>query len=286
MKNEIIKAETLVEALPYIRKFAGKIMIIKYGGSLMTNESLRQQFANDVVLLKYVGINPIIIHGGGKEISKWMEKVGKEAVFIDGLRYTDDETMEITEMVLSGKVNNELVSLINQHGGKAVGLSGKDADLFIAKKIQSKSYKDLGFVGDIEYVDVTLLNTLCDKGYIPVISSIARSKTGESLNMNADHVAESIAVALNSEKLIYLTDVDGILKEGQLIKQLTLTEAKKLLSHPDIKGGMLPKLTCSVNAAKGGVHQVHIINGSNSHAVLLEVFTDNGIGTMIKGNHK
>lgn len=280
-RDRIEKAEVLLEALPYIRKFQGRTIVIKYGGSLMTNDPLKWIFAKDIVLLKYVGINPIIVHGGGKEISKWMNKVGKEAVFVDGLRFTDSETMEITEMVLSGKINNEVVSLINQSGGRAVGLSGKDADLFLAKRIKSKAYQDLGFVGDIEQVDTTLLNTLSDKGYIPVVSSVGRSKDGESLNMNADHVAESIARALEAQKLIFLTDVQGVLKDNQLVPRLTLTEAKELLSHPDIKGGMLPKLTCSVDAIDGGVKSVHIINGMIEHAVLLEIFTDIGIGTMI-----
>lgn len=281
IEEKIIKARTLVEALPYIKKFKGQSMIIKYGGSLMVDDNLRHMFAADVALLKYVGINPIIVHGGGKEISKWMNKVGKEAVFIDGLRFTDVETMELTEMVLSGKINNALVSLINQHGGKAVGLSGKDGDLFIAKKIQSKTYQDLGLVGDIEAVDCTLLDTLSEKGYIPVISSVARSQEGESLNMNADHVAEGIGAAMKAEKVIYLTDVPGVLIEGELVERLTLTQAEALLSHPDIKGGMIPKLTCSIEALKGGVNCVHIINGGIEHAVLLEVFTDVGIGTMI-----
>ena len=281
IEDKIVKARTLVEALPYLKTFYGKTVLIKYGGSLMINDELKKVFANDIVLLKYVGINPIIIHGGGKEISKWMKKLGKDSVFIDGLRVTDEETMEITEMVLSGKVNNDLVSLINQTGGKAVGLSGKDADLFIAKKVKTKDYQSLGFVGDIQTVDCTLLTTLCQKGYIPVISSVARSMEGESLNMNADHVAEEVAIAMKAEKLIYLTDVQGILKEKKLVNRLTLSQAKDLCSHPDIKGGMLPKLTCSISAVDGGVSRVHIINGGIEHAVLLELFTDVGIGSMI-----
>jgi len=280
-KDKIIKARTLLESLPYIRNFHGHTMIIKYGGSLMVNDELKLQFARDIVMLKYVGINPVIIHGGGKEITKWMKKVGKESLFIDGLRVTDGETIEITEMVLTGKINSEVVSLINQQGGKAVGLSGKSANLFTAKKRECDPSKDLGFVGDIEHVDTNLLTTLSSQGYIPVISSIGVSSQGETLNMNADHVAEGIAVATKAKKLIYLTDVNGIMIDGEMKGQIPHSEARALLSHPDIKGGMLPKLTCTVAALDGGVNRVHIINGSIEHALLLEVFTDTGIGTMI-----
>ncbi len=281
IEEKIIKARTLVEALPYIRKFRGKTLIVKYGGSIMLDDDLRALFAQDVILLKYVGLNPIIVHGGGKEISKWMQRVGKEAVFIDGLRVTDSETMELAEMVLSGKINNDLVSLINQHGGKAVGLSGKDADLVIARKVKSQDSQDLGFVGDIESVDYTLLTTLCDRGYIPVIASVARNQAGDTLNMNADHIAEGIATAMKAEKLIFLTDVQGIMKDGRFLGQISLNEARELIKHPDIKGGMIPKLHCAIDALEGGVNRVHIINGTIEHAVLLEVFTDTGIGTML-----
>jgi acetylglutamate kinase len=285
IKQKIERANILLEALPYIKKFSGQTIVIKYGGSLMIHEDLKSKFAEDIVLLKYIGINPIIVHGGGKEISKWMKKIGKESAFIDGLRFTDSETMEITEMVLSGKINNEVVSLINQGGGKAVGLSGKDANLFLAKKIKSKTNQDLGFVGDIQQVDSTLLHTLGDKGYIPVISSVGRSVSGETLNMNADHVAEAIAVKMNATKLIYLTDVNGIKKDGKVVSKLNLKEASALMKHPDIKGGMLPKLYCSIEAVAASVDRVHIINGTIEHSVLLELFTDEGIGTMIAKKH-
>jgi len=285
IEEKIIKARTLVEALPYIRKFQGKTLIVKYGGSIMVDDHLRALFAQDVILLKYVGLNPIIVHGGGKEISKWMNRLGKEAIFIDGLRYTDEETMEVAEMVLSGKINNDLVSLINQHGGKAVGLSGKDADLVIARKVKSQDAQDLGFVGDIESVDYTLLTTLCDRGYIPVIASVARNQAGDTLNMNADHIAEGIASAMKAEKLIFLTDVQGIMKEGKFLGHITLDEAQQLIKHPDIKGGMIPKLHCAIDALEGGVNRVHIINGTIEHAVLLEVFTDTGIGTMLSSSN-
>ncbi len=283
MKNDKKnKAITLVEALPYIKQFSGQIMVIKYGGSLMVNEALRETFAKDIVLLRYVGIKPVIVHGGGKEITKWMKKLGKEAVFIDGQRFTDSETMELTEMVLSGKVNNEIVSLLNQHGGKAVTLSGKSANIFNAKRIRSKKDQDLGLVGTIESVDTRLIHTLCDDGYIPVISSVGSDRQGETLNLNADNVASAVARYLECKKLIYLTDVDGLLVEKKLVSSLTLKEAEDLLLHPDVQGGMLPKLECSMLAVNEGVESVHIINGSTEHAVLLEIFTDRGIGTMVQ----
>ena len=281
LESKIEKAKVLLEALPYLKKFNGQLIVVKYGGSIMVDPELSAKFAEDIVLLKYVGLNPVIVHGGGKEISKWIAKVGKTTEFIDGLRVTDGETMEITEMVLTGKVNTQLVTLINSAGGKAVGLSGKDANLFTAKKIKSKTNKDLGFVGDIQDVDTTLLTTLSENGYIPVISSVGRNVEGETLNMNADHVAECVATALKCLKLFYLTDVQGLMLDGKLRNRLTLSEAEKSLTHPDVKGGMLPKIACSVNAIKNGVNQVHIINGTYEHAVLLELFTDTGIGTMI-----
>ncbi len=281
LEDKIKKAKILLEALPYIRQFSGQCVVVKYGGSLMVDDDLKAQFAKDIVLLKYIGLNPVIVHGGGKEISKWMKKMGKESVFIDGLRVTDLETMEITEMVLTGKINSEVVSLMNQNGGSAVGLSGKDANLFTAIKKKSKANQSLGFVGDITDVDTTLINTLNGSGYIPVISSVGHSPNGESLNMNADHVAQAIATAVKSLKLIYLTDVQGLKINGKLQSHLTMMQAKKLLSHKDVKAGMLPKLTCAVTAIKSGVTNVHIINGLIEHAVLLEMFTDQGIGTMI-----
>ncbi len=277
----IDKAKILLESLPYIRKFHGKTILIKYGGSLMVNPELRESFAEDVVLLKYVGINPVIVHGGGKEISKWMQKLGKESVFVDGLRVTDSETMEITEMVLSGKVNSDLVSLINKKGARAVGLSGRDAHLFFAEKIKTKDNQDLGHVGDITTVDVTLLHTLCGNNYVPVISSVSQTYDGVSLNLNADHAAQEIAVALKALKLILLTDVDGLLIDSKLVEKIDLEEAKALRSHPDVKGGMLPKLQGCIDALQGGVEDVHMVNGNVEHAVLLEMFTKQGIGTMI-----
>ena len=281
LEDKMERATILLEALPYIRQFSGKTVVIKYGGSIMINDDLKHQFAKDIALLKYVGLNPIIVHGGGKEISKWMDKLGKQPEFIDGLRVTDSETLEITEMVLVGKINSEIVSLINREGGKAVGLSGKDGPLFFGKRHDSPKYKRLGFVGDINNVDNTLLNTLSADGFIPVISSIGQSDTFEGLNMNADHVAEAIASSLKAKKLVFLTDVKGLVIENKLQGELSQKQAESFLKHPDVKGGMLPKLTCAINAMKKGVSDVHIINGTINHAVLLELFTDSGIGTMI-----
>ena len=280
-EDKVQRATILLEAFPYIRKFSGQTIVIKYGGSIMIDTNLKTQFAKDIALLKYVGLNPVIVHGGGKEISKWMDKLGKKAEFINGLRVTDSETLEISEMVLVGKINSELVSLINKEGGKAVGLSGKDGPLFFGEKLASPEYEKLGFVGDIDKVDDTIIKTLSGHGYIPVISSIGQSKEFQSLNMNADHVAESIATALKALKLIFLTDVKGLLINKELQQELALEEAKKLLTHPDVKGGMLPKLTCAIRAIENEVSHIHIINGTIEHAVLLELFTDSGIGTMV-----
>lgn len=280
-ENLISKAEVLVEALPYIKTFSGKTIVVKYGGSIMLDEEKKRLFSEDILLLKYVGINPVVVHGGGKEISKWMEKVGKEPLFIDGLRVTDSETMEITEMVVTGKVNSEIVSNLNSAGARAVGLSGKDANLFSCKRIKSKTNQDLGFVGDIENVDVALLRSLSKEGYIPVISPVGRNAQGETLNMNADHVAQAVATALSAQKLVYLTDVQGVRIEGEFLGQISYEKARKIVDHKDIKGGMLPKLTCALLALESNVDQVHIINGTVAHSVLLEMFTDGGIGTMI-----
>jgi len=280
-RDLIEKAEVLVEALPYIRRFHDKTLLIKFGGSVMTDPELARLFAVDILLLRYVGINVVIVHGGGKEISKWMKKLGKDAVFVDGLRVTDEETLEIGEMVLSGKINNQIVSLINRNGGPAVGLSGKDAGLFVARKIRSKGGKDLGFVGDVQSCDVSLIRTLCEKGYVPVVSSVGCDENGETLNLNADSVASELASSLGALKLIYLTDVMGLLVDGELLPRADLSGAKELLGSSQISGGMLPKLEFSIRALEAGVAAVHIINGRVEHAVLLELFTKVGIGSML-----
>lgn len=281
MERNIEKAKLLIEALPYIRSFQGQTIVIKYGGSLMFDEHLRAVFAEDIALLKLVGLHPIIVHGGGKEISRWMTKIGKEPKFIDGLRYTDAETLEVTEMVLSGKVNREVVSVINAQNGMAVGISGKDANLFTAKKIKSPAGEDLGFVGEIEETRPKIVEELTHSGYIPVIACIAESLEGETLNINADHAAAAIGAAVGALKVIYLTDVDGIMIDGKLQKDLSLNEATSLLESPEVSGGMIPKLRCSIEAIKNHVGSVQIINGTVEHAVLLELFTDLGIGTKI-----
>ncbi len=282
-QDKIKRATILLEAFPYIKQFSGQTIVVKYGGSIMLDPYLKQQFARDIALLKYVGLNPVIVHGGGKEISKWMTKIGKKAEFVNGLRVTDLETLEISEMVLVGKINSEIVSLINKEGGKAVGLSGKDGPLFFGTPVDTPEYKSVGFVGDIKKVDNTIIKALSDKDYIPVISSIGQTESFQGLNMNADHVAECIAVSMSALKLIFLTDVKGLLIDDELQSSITVKKAKSLLSHPDVKDGMLPKLTCSIEAINKGVQQVHIINGTIEHALLLELFTDSGIGTMIEG---
>lgn len=282
IKNNQAIAQTLVEALPYIKKFSGQYICIKYGGSILADEQLKQSFCLAVTLCKCVGLKPVIVHGGGKEISRWMEKVGKKAVFVDGLRFTDDETMEITEMVMTGKINNDIVSQINKAGGKAIGLSGKSANLFTARKVDSEEAIKLGRVGEIERVNPALILSLADQGYIPVISPVSSDVEGESLNLNADNVASYIAQAIVAKKLIYLTDVDGLMISGKLKQKIAISEAKKLLQHDDVSGGMLPKLSFAIKAIEGGVEQVHMINGTMEHAVLLEILTTGGVGTLIE----
>jgi acetylglutamate kinase len=281
LSERIGKASTIVEVLPYIKKFAGQMVVIKYGGSAMVEPELRSSFASDIVLLKYVGVHPVIVHGGGKEINEWMKKLGKEPHFVEGHRVTDAESVDIVEMVLSGKINGEIVSLINQSGGKAIGLSGKDARFLDVRKLPQRGGVDHGQVGEVESCNPALIRTLCQEGYIPVISSIGADKDGRTMNINADGVASAVAIGLECEKLIFLTDVPGVMVAEKLVDFLDLEGAEKLLKGPEIYGGMKPKLEDSVKAIKRGVKHVHIINGLNAHAVLLEIFTDHGIGTMV-----
>ncbi len=293
MSKLIGKAEILIEALPYIRNFAGKTFVIKYGGQAMVSHELKNAVAQDIVLLKYIGINPIVVHGGGKEITALMEKLGKETNFVDGLRVTDRETMEMVEMVLVGKVSKEIVTLLNRHGGKAVGLSGKDSNLLIAEKRSPtnvnvdgiKKEVDLGFVGDIVSVNPAVIYTLNRQNYIPVISSIGVNTEGQGLNINADHVAGELAAALTAEKLIVLTDVEGILtKSGDptsLISSLHRQKAREMIITGEISKGMIPKVEACVHALNNNVQRTHIIDGRISHSLLLEIFTDQGIGTMV-----
>jgi len=290
----IAKADVLVEALPYIRNFAGKTFVVKYGGHAMVNEKLKDSVARDLVLLKFIGINPVVVHGGGNEITTLMEKLGKKASFVDGLRITDKESMELVEMVLVGKVNKEIVNLLNQHGGKAVGLSGKDSNLLVAQKrpparvtVEGEEKQvDLGYVGDIVKVNPEIMHTLSSQNYIPVISSIGVSSEGEGLNINADHVAGELAAALKAEKLIILTDVEGIFLDEKdkttLISSLQRRRARQMILSGEISTGMVPKVDACIRALNNDVRRTHIIDGRLSHSMLLEIFTDQGIGTMVE----
>jgi len=278
------KVEVLIEALPYIINFKGSIIVIKYGGSAMIKEDLKVSFAKDVVLLKHLGMHPVIVHGGGKRISELMEKLGKKPQFVEGHRVTDSETVEIVEMVLSGVVNKEIVTNIIKNGGKAVGISGKDNFTIKAKK---KLYKDIdiGFVGHVEKINNELIVSLIQDGYIPVISPLGVDDDGNSYNINADDVVAEIAVSLKAEKLIYLTDVDGIYRDindnNSLISSITVKELQNLIDSGIATGGMIPKLTSIIRAIERSVNKVHIINGTIPHSLLIELFTDEGIGTQI-----
>lgn len=278
------KANILVEALPYIRKFCGKRFVIKYGGSAQ-NDSLKSAFAQDIVLLSFIGIRPVVVHGGGPKITEFMKKMGKEPEFIHGYRVTDKETADIVEMILGGLINKEIVQLINSHGGKAVGLTGKDASLLKAEKKYIKINNeeiDIGFVGEVEEVCVDVIEGLQDKGFIPVVAPVGFDKKGQTYNINADSVAGAIAAALKAEKLIILTDVKGITgHDGSLLSTLNIDEALKLIEEGVITGGMIPKVYSCINALKGDVKKTHIIDGRIPHSLILEIFTKKGVGTEI-----
>jgi len=281
MQKYIQKVETLLESLPYIRQFYDKTIVIKYGGHAMVEERLKQSFAKDIILMKYVGLDPVIVHGGGPQIGELLKKLGKESRFVKGIRVTDDETMDVVEMVLVGKVNKEIVGLINHYGGKAVGLSGKDGGLIKAKKLKNRG-EDMGMVGEVKSVNPKVIETLDRDKFIPVIAPVGVGDDGKTYNINADTVAGKIAAALKAEKLILLTDVQGVLdKNKKLISALSVAEVKKLIKNETATGGMIPKLECCLDAIKGGVSKAHIIDGRIAHAVLLEVFTDAGVGTEI-----
>jgi len=291
MKDIIKKAEILIESLPYIEKFYGKTFVIKYGGAAQVKDELKESFAKDIVLLNFIGIKTTIVHGGGPMISATMEKMGKKPMFVQGQRVTDRETMDIVEMVLGGLVNKEIVSLINSHGGKAVGLSGKDAGLIKAKKkmIRKSSESgideiiDIGLVGEVTHVDPHIISCLEKDGFIPVISPVGIGPKGETLNINADYIAASIASALKAEKLMLLTDVPGIMdKKGRIISTVTKRQTKKLFGDGTITGGMMPKVQACLRAIEGGVSKTHIIDGRIPHCLLLELFTREGIGTEIR----
>ncbi len=283
MDHVIVKAQTLIEALPYIKKFNGKKIVVKYGGSAMLDENLKYNVIKDVALLKLIGLKPIIVHGGGKEISSWVKKVGKEPEFINGLRVTDLETMEIAEMVLS-KVNKGLVQMMQELGLNAVGISGKDGDLMKVRKKLSNG-KDIGFVGEVTEVDSRLLDTLIDNDFIPVIAPIGSSDDYESYNINADDAACAIATSINAEKLVFLTDIEGIFVDptdkSTLISEMDIQQAQEYIDKGIVGGGMLPKLTNCIDAIKNGVSRVHVLDGRVEHCLLLEFFTEKGIGTAI-----
>ncbi|WP_373796537.1 acetylglutamate kinase [Neisseria dentiae] len=282
------KAEILSEALPYIRRFSGKTIVIKYGGNAMTDPQLKEGFAKDVVLLKLVGINPVIVHGGGPQINDMLNKVGKEGTFVQGMRVTDSETMDIVEMVLGGHVNKEIVSLLNQHGGKAVGVTGRDSHFIRAKKLfintPERNGVDIGQVGVVESIDCSLIKSIIAYGHIPVVAPIGVGRNGEAFNINADLVAGKLAEELNAEKLLMMTNITGVLdKNGNLLTNLIPKRIDDLIADGTLYGGMLPKISSAVEAAVNGVKATHIIDGRVPNALLLEIFTDSGIGSMILG---
>jgi acetylglutamate kinase len=286
-----IKADILSEALPYIRRFHGKTIVVKYGGNAMVDQQLKESFAHDVVLLKLVGMNPVVVHGGGPQIDEALERIGKKSTFVQGMRVTDAETMEVVEWVLAGEVQGELVTLINRFGGQAVGLTGKDGGLIRARKLRvpdkddPSRWHDIGHVGEIDAINPAVVKALQDDAFIPVISPIGFGADGETYNINADLVAGKIAEILKAEKLVMLTNTPGVLdKSGKLITGLTARQIDELFADGTISGGMLPKISSALEAAKSGVNSVHIIDGRVDHCVLLEILTDAGVGTMIRSH--
>lgn len=284
-EKEQAKAEVLVGAIPYIRKFRNETVVIKYGGSAMVDSQLKKSVIRDIAMLKYLGINPIVVHGGGKEISALLARMGKESVFVDGLRVTDSETASVAEMVLSGSIGKSLVENLESMGIKACGINGKDGHTMMAKKLVDEKGRDLGFVGEIEKVDVSLIKTLIDADYVPVISPVGVDSYSQTYNINADYAASAIAGALHAEKLVFLTDVEGILKDknnpASIISRMNADEAKRLMHEGVIKGGMIPKVECCLDALEKGVQTVHVLDGRLPHSILLEIFTAEGIGTMM-----
>lgn len=286
------KAAILVEALPYIQEFYGKTIVIKYGGNAMVSDTLKEKVMQDIALMKYVGIRPVVVHGGGPEITEFLHKVGKESNFVSGLRVTDEETVEIAEMVLDGKINSEIVNILNRRGVKAVGLSGKDAGLIEAKKKlatvyegESKRKVDIGYVGEVAKVDNGILLDLLNNGYVPIIAPIGVGEDGESYNINADYVAAEIAGALRAEKFLLLTDIEGVYRDfndkSSFISSLTATEAKAYIKDGVIAGGMIPKVEACLKALSAGANKTHIIDGRLPHSIILEIFTSAGIGTQV-----
>ncbi len=286
-------ARVLGEALPYIRRFRGKTVVVKYGGNAMVDEQLKSGFARDIVLMQLVGINPVVVHGGGPQIGQVLEKIGKESRFVDGMRVTDSETMDVVEMVLGGLINKDIVNLIARHGGRAVGLTGKDGDLIRARKLtisrnspelDAPEIIDIGHVGEVTSVDTSIVDMMVAGGFIPIIAPIGVGEDGHSYNINADLVAGCVAEVLGAEKLILLTNTEGLLdKQGKLLTGLTSGEVDALVADGTVYGGMLPKIRCALSAVKSGVRSAHIIDGRVEHAVLVELFTDEGVGTLIRG---
>ncbi|MDD4601056.1 MAG: acetylglutamate kinase [Negativicutes bacterium] len=292
MNTALQQAAVLIEALPYMQKFYGKTIVIKYGGNAMINNELKHSVIQDIILMKYVGMKPVVVHGGGPEITSMLKKLGKQSTFVSGLRVTDEETVAVAEMVLVGKINTEIVSLLNHHGAKAVGLSGKDAELIIAKKHLARVHEDgkvkevdIGFVGDIEKINTDILTTLLNSDYIPVIAPIGVSNENESYNINADYVAGEVAGALGAEKLLLLTDIEGIYRDykdkSTFVSTLGFAEAQNMIQTKAIDGGMIPKVEACIRALAGGAMKTHIIDGRQPHSLLLEVFTARGIGTEV-----
>jgi acetylglutamate kinase len=286
-------ADVLIEALPYIREFAGMTIVIKYGGHAMVDEQLREDFAQDVTLLKFIGLNPVVVHGGGPQINQVLDRMGIRPKFVRGMRMTDAPTMDVVEMVLGGKVNKSIVALINRHGARAVGLSGKDGGLIQAEKLKIVQQTDAdtppeiidpGLVGKVTAVDPAILHTLSGEGFIPIVAPVGFGPEGETFNINADLVASHVAMSLSAGRLIYLTDVDGVLDaDGDLISSIAATDIRRLVDDGTISGGMIPKIECALEALQNGVGKVPIINGTRRHALLLELFTDSGIGTEVTG---
>ena len=291
MQELIAKANVLLEALPWIKRFYGATIVIKYGGNAMVEEKLKESFAKDIILMKYIGLNPVVVHGGGPQIGRMLKAIGKESHFVQGMRVTDRETMDIVEMVLGGQVNKEIVNNINRHGGRAVGLTGKDGNLIVARKMEMTQVNpdtltpeiiDIGHVGEVETVNPDIIDSLEQSNFIPVIAPIGVGLNGETYNINADLVAGRIAGALRAEKLILLTDVEGVKgKDEKLISTIDLDRVPDLINDGTITGGMIPKVNCCVDAVSEGVHKAHIIDGRMVHACLLEIFTDKGVGTAV-----
>lgn len=284
-EKERAKADVLIEAIPYIRKFAGTTVVVKYGGSAMVDEKLKKSVIKDIALLKYIGLKPVVVHGGGKEITALLDRLGKETQFVDGLRVTDAETAGVAEMVLSGSIGKSLVENLESVGVEACGINGKDGHTLQAKKKVDEKGRDLGFVGEIEKVDIHLIETLLEAGYVPVISPVGVDSYSQTYNINADYAASAIAGALNAQKLVFLTDVEGILRDkddpSTIIRRMSAQEAIDMIADGTINGGMIPKVECCLDALRKGVRTVHVLDGRLPHSMLLEIFTADGIGTMV-----